>query len=46
VEYLKRPTPAKQQGGQKPSNNPPKASGTKPEATTPKSGAAATSSKR
>jgi tetratricopeptide (TPR) repeat protein len=41
-ETLERKTPVRQQGGgtQKPSNNPPKASGAKPEATNPKSGAA------
>jgi tetratricopeptide (TPR) repeat protein len=46
IDYLKRPTPAKPQGGQRPANNPPKASAAKPEAITPKSGTAATSSKR
>lgn len=42
VEYLKRPTPAKPQGGGQKPNNAPKTSGTKPDATTPKSGTGAT----
>ena len=36
---LNRTTPVKQQGGQRPSNNPPKPAGSKPAASAPKSGA-------